>query len=77
MSGGTTQAGDVNLRRALCRAATIIMNPGLVQLGSEHAAPSLQTPWWENRNGRSRTPHRCHPPPDLDRWHDLQPRCRT
>ncbi|KUJ77120.1 hypothetical protein AVO44_18960 [Ruegeria profundi] len=26
--GGITKAGDVNLRRALCRAATVMMNRG-------------------------------------------------
>jgi len=28
VSGGITKAGDVNLRRALCQAATVMMNRG-------------------------------------------------
>lgn len=28
VSGGTTKAGDVNLRRALCQAATVMLNRG-------------------------------------------------
>ncbi|WP_420821960.1 hypothetical protein [Pseudorhodobacter turbinis] len=28
MSGGITKAGDVNLRCALCQAATVMMNRG-------------------------------------------------
>lgn len=28
VSGGITKAGEVNLRRALCQAATVMMHPG-------------------------------------------------
>jgi len=58
VSGGITKAGDVNLRRALCQAATVMMHRG--------RSTWLRT--WAARVARRRgskramvAPHRCHP----------------
>jgi transposase len=51
VSGGITKAGDINLRRALCQAATVMMIGG-ARPGSEHgqhrshAAAVGSAPWW-------------------------------
>lgn len=42
VSGGITKAGDVNLRRALCQAATVMMNRGR-STWCEHGEPN-----WRN-----------------------------
>ncbi len=51
VSGGITKAGDVNLRRALCQAATIMMNRGhstwlRTWAHRSHAAAVASAPWW-------------------------------
>ena len=50
VSGGITKAGDVNLRRALCQAATVMMNRArstwLRTWAAQHAAAVGSAPWW-------------------------------
>lgn len=62
VSGGITKAGDVNLRRALCQAATVMMHLGRT---------SCPPPRIEAGDGRVGSPYRSHPAPNVGRGRRL------
>lgn len=72
VSGGITKAGDVNLRRALCQAATVMLNRGRSNTLRTWAAPCRQTSRAEARNGRAGQTHGRRASPYVGRWHELQ-----
>ena len=71
VSGGITKAGDVNLRRALCQAATVMMNRGRSTWLRTWGAQLAQRRGKKNSNGHPCASHRSHSPSTLGRWHSI------
>ena len=67
VSGGITKAGDVNLRRALCQAATVMMHRGrsTENMGRTGCPP----PWRKARDGRLDAAYRGDPSPHVGGRH--------
>ena len=70
VSGGITKAGDVNLRRALCQAATVMMHRGRSTWLRTWAAQVARRRGAQARHGCLRAAYRRDPAPDVGR------RCR-
>lgn len=59
VSGGITKAGDVNLRRALCQAATVMVRRGAGDMAQNMGSAGHPPPWRQARHGRPGTAHQC------------------
>ena len=65
LSGTFAKAGDVNLRRALCRPATVMMNRGRSTWLRIWGAQPARRRGAENSDGRPRSTFCCHPSSNL------------
>ncbi|MDX3930210.1 MAG: transposase [Shinella sp.] len=67
--GGITRAGDANLRRALCQAATVMIHRGRSTWLRSWAAQVAKRRGAGACDGGFGKAHRHHPSPDVEGWY--------